>query len=143
MRNLFTALLLMFAINSLQAAHYEVQMVNRNALGAMSYEPSYLHIQPGDTVKFIRTAPGHNAAAIVSMWPADAKQYRGNINEEIEMTFDKAGIYGIECTPHMAMGMVMVIQVGKKDLPAIQAPKSLPSRAKQRIQTIKTHYSQQ
>ena len=84
-------------------------MVNRNQLGAMSYEPSYLNIQPGDTVKFLRTAPGHNAAAIANMWPEGATTFRGNINEEIVMFFDQEGIYGIEFTPHMAMGMVMVI----------------------------------
>lgn len=58
------------------------------------------------------------------------------------MTFDKEGIYGIECTPHMAMGMVMVIQVGDKDLNTISAPQSLPNRAQKRIADIKQLYSQ-
>ncbi|SBT18516.1 Pseudoazurin precursor [Marinomonas gallaica] len=142
LKPLLTVLGTSLIANTLYAAHYEVQMVNRNKLGAMSYEPSYLNIQPGDTVKFLRTAPGHNAATISSMWPEAAQTFRGNINEEIVMSFDKEGIYGVECTPHMAMGMVMVIQVGDKDLNAISAPQSLPQRAQKRIADIKQFYAQ-
>lgn len=142
LKPLLTVLGTSLIANTLYAAHYEVQMINRNKLGAMSYEPSYLNIQPGDTVKFLRTAPGHNAATISSMWPEAAQTFRGNINEEIVMSFDKEGVYGVECTPHMAMGMVMVIQVGDQNLSAISAPQSLPQRAQKRIADIKQFYSQ-
>lgn len=142
LKPLLTVLGTSLIASTLYAAQYEVQMVNRNKLGGMSYEPSYLIIQPGDTVKFLRTAPGHNAATISSMWPETAQTFRGNINEEIVMSFDKEGVYGVECTPHMAMGMVMVIQVGDKDLNAISAPQSLPQRAQKRIADIKQFYAQ-
>lgn len=142
LKSMFTLTLCALMASSLSAKQYEVKMVNRNSLGAMSYEPSYLNIRPGDTVKFLRTAPGHNAAAIKTMWPEGATAYRGNINEEIEMTFEQEGTYGIECTPHMAMGMVMVIQVGEKDLEAVSVPDNLPQRAQKRIADIKQLYSQ-
>ncbi|TDR14781.1 pseudoazurin [Marinomonas communis] len=140
-KSLLTILGTSLIASTLYAAQYEVKMVNRNQLGAMSYEPSYLNIQPGDTVKFLRTAPGHNAATIANMWPEGATTFRGNINEEIVMSFDQEGIYGIECTPHMAMGMVMVIQVGDKNLSTVSAPENLPQRAQKRIADIKEFYA--
>jgi pseudoazurin len=75
------------------------------------------------------------------MWPEGAATFRGNINEEIVMSFDQEGIYGIECTPHMAMGMVMVIQVGDKNLSTVSAPENLPQRAQKRIADIKEFYA--
>ncbi|MGQ0486346.1 MAG: plastocyanin/azurin family copper-binding protein [Hyphomicrobiales bacterium] len=44
------------------------------------------------------------------------------------------GSYGIKCSPHYAMGMVMLIEVG--DQPAPQLPADLPARAKQRFEQI-------
>src|SRR3546814_3672308 len=44
------------------AETYEVKMLNRNMTGPMVYEPDHLSIAPGDTVKFLATDKGHNAA---------------------------------------------------------------------------------
>jgi pseudoazurin len=34
------------------------------------------------------------------------------MDEEITITFDKEGIYGVRCKPHYGMGMVAMIVVG-------------------------------
>jgi pseudoazurin len=98
------------------AAHaesHDVQMLNRGDAGAMVYEPAFLQIAPGDTVTFIPTDRGHNAASIEGMIPEGAEPFSGKINEEITVTFDVEGLYAIRCTPHYAMGMVMTIAVGE------------------------------
>jgi pseudoazurin len=121
------------------AAHaevHEVRMLNRNATGGMVYEPDYLRVQPGDTVKFLAAHVTHNAATIPEMLPAGAAPFKGRINQEIEVSFTQPGFYGIQCIPHYAMGMVMLIQVGDAPASAATVPEALPSRVRQRFQEI-------
>ena len=87
-------------------------MLNRGEAGAMVFDPAFLQIAPGDTVTFLSTDRGHNAEAIEGMIPAGAEAFSGRINEEITVSFDIEGLYGVRCTPHFAMGMVMTIAVG-------------------------------
>ncbi|WP_419899013.1 pseudoazurin [Roseomonas sp. USHLN139] len=120
------------------AETHEVRMLNRNDTGGMVYEPDYLRIAPGDTVKFIATNVSHNAATIPGFWPEGAATFRGRINEEIEVTFTTPGFYGIQCIPHYAMGMVMLVQVGTEKPSAAAVPESLPPRVRQRFADIIT-----
>ncbi|RZJ38429.1 MAG: pseudoazurin, partial [Brevundimonas sp.] len=71
-----------------------------------------LRVRAGDTVKFIATDRGHNAASITGMTPDGATPFNGRINQEIEVTLTVPGLYGYKCTPHTGMGMVGLIQVG-------------------------------
>lgn len=111
-------------------------MLNRNDGGPMPFEPDYLVIQPGDSVKFIAASPGHNAATIDGMIPGNGEKFVGRINEEIEVTLTEEGIWGIKCSPHYTMGMVMLIQVG--DRPATEADlvEDLPPAARERMLQI-------
>lgn len=118
------------------AETHEVRMLNRNDTGGMVYEPDYLRLNPGDTVKFIATHVTHNAATIPEMLPDGARPFKGRINEEIEVTFTEPGFYGIQCIPHYAMGMVMLVQVGDAAPAAASIPDSLPARVRQRLQEI-------
>lgn len=121
--------------NSALADIHEVKMLNRGAGGAMVYEPDYLKIAPGDTVKFLPTQSGHNAASITELLPAGAEAFKSKINQPLEQTFNVPGLYGIQCIPHVAMGMVMLIEVGDGGvLPAL--PASLPARAAERFASI-------
>ena len=108
-------------------------MLTRSANAGMVYEPDYLQIAPGDTVKFIPTQSGHNAATMPELLPEGAQPFKGKINQEVEQSFSVPGLYGIQCTPHLAMGMVMLIQVGEPsaDLPVL--PATLPKRAFDRL----------
>ena len=80
------------------AQTHEVLMKNRGSAGPMVYEPDYLEIQPGDTVKFIRKHKSHNAASIAELSPAGYPGFIGKIDEEIAVKYDNAGFYGIKCT---------------------------------------------
>lgn len=113
---------------------HEVKMLNRNDQGSMIYEPQFLRIAPGDSIKFLPTQPGHNAATIEGMLPEGAEPFRSKINQEFEVTFDVPGTYGIKCSPHFAMGMVMLVQVGDGAISPI--PEGLPKRASERFGEI-------
>lgn len=115
---------------------HEVKMLNRNDTGPMPFEPEYLVIQPGDTVKFLAVDPGHNAATIAGMIPEGGRKFIGKINEEIEVTLDAEGIWGIKCSPHYTMGMAMLIQVGDTSATEADLPADLPEAARQRMLDI-------
>jgi len=132
----FIALGLALVAGAAQAETFHVKMLNGNERGAMLYEPDYLMIEPGDTVKFVATQRGHNAASIDGILPAGAKPFKGQINQEIEVTFTVPGLYGIKCSPHFDMGMVMLIQVGKGVVDPGQVPANLPKGPTQRFSEI-------
>ena len=95
------------------AAEVEVKMLNKGSDGGpMVFEPALVKIAPGDTVKFVATDKGHNAETIKGMLPDGATAFVGKNGEDVSVTFDKDGIYGIKCLPHYGMGMVAMIVVG-------------------------------
>lgn len=115
---------------------HEVLMKNRGTAGPMVYEPDYLDIQPGDSVKFIRTHRSHNAASIAELSPEGYQGFIGKIDEEIEVKYDKPGLYGIKCSPHYAMGMVMLIKVGDAKLTDAYRNFKAPGVADKRLKAI-------
>lgn len=131
----FAVLLSMLPLAALAETH-TVEMLNRNDTGSMPFAPDYLVVQPGDTVKFLATAPGHNAATIDGMMPDGGEAFIGNINEEIEVTLDAEGVWGIKCSPHYTMGMVMLIQVGDTAASEADLPENLPPAAHKRFLDI-------
>lgn len=95
------------------AADFEVLMLNKGTDGkTMGFSPSFLHIEPGDTVTFIPVDKGHNAESILGMIPAAADTWKGKLDEQLTVTFTVEGLYGYKCYPHLGMGMVGLIQVG-------------------------------
>ena len=126
---LTTALLCTSAL----AQTHEVKMLTRSANAGMVYEPDYLQIAPGDTVRFIPTQSGHNAATLPGLLPEGAEAFKGKIDQQIEQTFIVPGLYGVQCTPHLAMGMVMLIQVGEPSAEPPVLPATLPKRALDRL----------
>lgn len=109
-----TALLgLAVAAAPAEAKQWQVKMLNKGSNGQpMQFEPAFVAIKPGDTVKFIAVDKGHNAESIAGMIPAGATPFKGKFNEEIEVRFEKPGLYGYKCLPHAGMGMVGLVQVG-------------------------------
>lgn len=118
------------------AETYEVKMLNRGTSGSMVFEPDFLAIKPGDSVKFIATQKSHNAASINDMIPEGAMPFKGKIDEELEVKFDKTGYYGIKCIPHYAMGMIMLVKVGDTSLPQAYRDHKQPGVAKKRFDAI-------
>lgn len=107
------ALALLVSSASVLAAEYEVRMLN---IGpdekTMVFEPPLLHVQPGDTVTFVPTDRGHNAASMEGMIPRGAAPWQGAISELVSVTFEVDGTYGYICEPHYGLGMVGLVLVG-------------------------------
>lgn len=139
LKQLITLILLTLTIAPTHAAEHTVKMLNQSEWGYMSFEPSFLKVKVGDSVTFEPTTPGHNAVTINYMIPTGANRYRGEIGQPITMTINKEGFYGIECAPHLTMGMVMIIQAGEGDITQFKIPKTLPKQAKRRFNDIKEY----
>ena len=133
MKTAFLALTLLTAAPAFGEVH-EVRMFNRSDRGSMIYEPDFLRIAPGDQVRFIPEQPSHNAATIDGMIPDGAEIFKSRINEDFTATLTVPGSYGIKCSPHFAMGMVMLIKVG--DEADVTLPADLPERAVERFDAI-------
>ena len=117
------------------AETFEVQMLNKGADGErMVFEPAFIQAQPGDTIKFIAADKGHNAEVNKGMLPEGAEEFKGKINEEIEITLTQEGVYGVICKPHYAMGMVMTIAVGDVEVPEDFMAGRVPPNAKKRFE---------
>ncbi|MGU3574564.1 pseudoazurin [Brucellaceae bacterium C25G] len=133
---LFATAAIVFAATTASAfaADYEVKMLNKGEAGDMVFEPALTKIAVGDTVTFVPTDPSHNAESMKDMMPEGAEAFKGKINKEVKVTFDKEGVYGIKCLPHFAMGMVALVVVGD-DLPNLEAAPNakMPPKAKERM----------
>jgi pseudoazurin len=116
------------------AAEYEVRMLNRGEVGVMVFEPAFLEVSPGDTVRFRAIDKGHNTASIDGMVPDGAVRWKGGLNTDVTVTLDAEGVYGVRCVPHYGMGMVALIVVGDPTVNLETAGQiKHPGRAKQRM----------
>ena len=100
---------LIFSAGTLAADHV-VQELNNGPDGAFIFGPSYLVIQPGDTVTFTPADQGHNSQSV--FLPEGATPWKSEISQPLTVTFTKPGVYIYQCTPHSLFGMVGVIVVG-------------------------------
>ena len=118
------------------ASEVEVKMLNKGTEGVMVFEPALVKINPGDTVKFVAADKGHNVEVIDGMLPEGGQKFVGKVNEELAITFDKAGVYGYKCKPHYGMGMVGMVVVG--DAANVDQAKAAthPGKAKQAFATL-------
>jgi pseudoazurin len=128
---LATAAALTTMAGSAFAAEVEVKMLNRGTVGVMVFEPALVKVALGDTVKFIATDKGHNVETIKGMLPADATPIAGKSGENVTVTFDKPGVYGVKCLPHYGMGMVAMIVVGTPT--NIDEAKAVPQSGKAKL----------
>ena len=107
-------MLVIFIISiPVNAADHTIEMLSSSNGQMMVFKPAVLKINPGDTVTWKATNPGHNTASIEQMSADPALKWNGKNNEELKITFTKEGVYGYKCTPHYILGMVGVISVGK------------------------------
>lgn len=118
------------------AQNVTVKMLNRGATGSMVFEPAFVRVKPGTTVTFEATNPTHMAETIPGMLPAGAKEFKGQMNKSVSVKFDRPGVYGVKCLPHLAMGMIALVQVGDKspNLAQVQQlAQRLPPLARKRM----------
>ena len=127
---LLAAAALAVAILPATAADVQVKMLNKGAKGMMVFEPDLVKVQPGDTVTFVATDPGHDAQSVPGMLPEGAQPFEGKIGKDVTVTFTQPGVYGVKCKPHYVMGMVGLVVVGDPaaNLEAAKAAKN-PGKA--------------
>lgn len=94
------------------AETFEVKMLNKGTDGAMVFEPAFVKAAVGDTVNFLSPDKGHNVESIEGMLPEGVEAFKSAMSKDFTLTLTAEGLYGIKCTPHYAMGMVALIQVG-------------------------------
>ena len=135
MNKIFLVVTAIFFANSLSAATFEVEMLNRLGKESMVYSQSVVNIQSGDTVKWLATTKGHNVQFLSV--PEGVGAFRSKLNVDTEYTFTVPGIYLYQCTPHKNMGMIAVVVVdGNKDnLNAITSAR-VAGKSKQRLAKI-------
>lgn len=123
---------------AVQAANYDVKMVNKGADGhIMEFDPPFLQIQPGDTVTFVPTDKGHSSISLPGMIPDGATPWQGQISQKITVTLTKPGVYGYKCLPHFGLGMVGLIEVGTNPPNLAAAEKvSLPPLAAKKMKQL-------
>ena len=135
MNKILFAITLIFFGNTLSAATFEIEMLNRLGKESMVYSESVVNIQSGDTVKWLATTKGHNVQFLSV--PEGVGTFRSKLNVDTEYTFTVPGIYLYQCTPHKNMGMIAVVVVdGNKDnLNAITSAR-VAGKSKQRLAKI-------
>ena len=105
----FLALLTSFVA----AENFDVKMVNADASGqVMVFDPPFIKANVGDTVTFLPTDMLHNSQSVPGLIPSSANSWNGAMNEKITIELNAEGVYVYQCTPHIALGMIGVIQVG-------------------------------
>ena len=127
---LLAAAAVAIAILPANAADVQVKMLNKGAKGMMVFEPDLVKVQPGDTVTFVATDPGHDAQSVPGMLPEGAQPFEGKIGKDLTVTFTQPGVYGVKCKPHYSMGMVALIVVGEPTNLAEASEVKHPGKAK-------------
>jgi|AntDeeMetagen134_2_1112570.scaffolds.fasta_scaffold01650_11 plastocyanin len=110
---------------------HEVQALIRPREGVpipeFFFEPTGLFIEPGDTVKFTMATPHHNVVAYHPQFGFQRRVPQVTPPFSSPMlpgggywlyTFEKPGVYEMNCAPHEYWGMVMRIVVGEVSGPA-------------------------
>ncbi len=115
MKTLFKSLSIALLFSTVMVSHvfaaeHEIKMLNNGADGIMVFEPAFLKVEVGDTVKFLSTDVGHNTVSFFT--PEGATSWESPMSKDHTVTIDKEGIYIYDCAPHLAMAMVGVIQAG-------------------------------
>lgn len=113
---------------------HEVRMLNKGPEGRpMQFDPAFLKIAPGDSVKFVPADRGHNSESILGMIPEGAETWKGKINEEITVTFEIEGFTAIRvCRISRSEWSASSKSAIEDNLDTAAAAK-LPGRAKTRM----------
>ncbi|MEL6235040.1 MAG: pseudoazurin [Pseudomonadota bacterium] len=116
------------------ATTHDIQMLNKHPeikrLRQVFY-PRLQVVEPGDSVRFLAVDKGHNSVSVKGMIPDGTEEWKGKINEEVEMTFEMPGLYGYQCVPHAASGMVgLVVVKGEGMMDNLEAAQDVRQRGK-------------
>ncbi len=105
------------------------QVIDLNAdtpAHAFRFEPKFLQVPAGATVRFKGSTGRHTVTAIPRMIPVGARVFEIRGKPELDLTFEKEGVYGIRCRVHGRHGMVMLLVVGDPSSNLEEAKAYLP-----------------
>ena len=140
MKNILTAIAMTAALaapayadkTEIPPAQHFVEMWNKDPEDKkrkMVFSQEILVVQPGDLIQFVATDKGHNVQFIDG--PDGVKlPNKSKISKDVEITFDKPGVYVYVCTPHASMGMIGVVVVGDLTQEAVDAVRDAKLRGK-------------
>jgi pseudoazurin len=113
MKYVFIILFGLFIANVSFAEDTTVEMLNKLDKRTMVFSQEIVRIDPGDTVFWKATNPGHNVQFISKNGvPAGVEKFKSKVGKDTEFTFTLPGIYAYWCVPHKTLGMIGFIIVG-------------------------------
>ena len=113
MKYVFVILFGLFIANVSFAEDTTVEMLNKLDKRTMVFSQEIVRIDPGDTVFWKATNPGHNVQFISKNGvPAGVAKFKSKVGKDTEFTFTVPGIYAYWCVPHKTLGMIGFIIVG-------------------------------
>ena len=113
MKYLFIILFGLFIANVSFAEDTTVEMLNKLDKRTMVFSQEIVRIDPGDTVFWKATNPGHNVEFISKKGvPVGVEKFKSKVGKDTEFTFTVPGIYAYWCVPHKTLGMIGFIIVG-------------------------------
>jgi len=113
MKYLFIILFGLFIANVSFAEDTTVEMLNKLDKRTMVFNQEIVRIDPGDTVFWKATDPGHNVQFISKKGvPTGVEKFKSKVGKDTEFTFTIPGIYAYWCVPHKTLGMIGFIIVG-------------------------------
>ena len=113
MKYLFIIFFGLFITNVSFAEDITVEMLNKLDKRTMVFSQEIVRINPGDTVFWKSTDPGHNVQFISKNGvPDGVEKFKSKVSKDTEFTFTIPGIYAYWCVPHKTLGMIGFVIVG-------------------------------
>ena len=113
MKYLFIIFFGLFITNASFAEDTTVEMLNKLDKRTMVFSQEIVRINPGDTVYWKSTDPGHNVQFISKNGvPDGVEKFKSKVSKDTEFTFTIPGIYAYWCVPHKTLGMIGFVIVG-------------------------------
>ena len=114
MKYLLIIFLGLFIANVSFAEDTTVEMLNKLDKRKMVFSKEIVRINPGDTVFWKSTDPGHNVQFISKNGvPDGVEKFKSKVGKDTEFTFTIPGIYAYWCVPHKTLGMIGFVIVGE------------------------------
>ena len=114
MKYLFIVFFGLFITDVSFAEDTTVEMLNKLGKRTMIFSQEIVRINPGDTVFWKATDPGHNVQFISKNGvPDGVEKFKSKVGKDTEFTFTIPGIYAYWCVPHKTLGMIGFVIVGE------------------------------
>ena len=114
MKYVFILFFGLFITNVTFAEDTTVEMLNKLGKRTMVFSQEIVRINPGDTIFWKATDPGHNVQFISKNGvPDGVEKFKSKVGKDTEFTFTIPGIYAYWCVPHKTLGMIGFVIVGE------------------------------